>query len=256
MSNTTYNPGTDYKLVWADEFDGEKLNPENWNRQVEEAGRFNKEWQRYTDSEENAFIEDGKLVIQAIHVGDEHAPNQYTSARLNTAHKQFWKYGKIVSRMKLPRGNGIWPAFWTLGNNIDENGGDTLWPWCGEIDVWEMYGSIDNGEVKANFHYADENDQHDQMGEVEFNLPAGEEFHDDFHIFELEWTEEEFIWSIDGQEYHRQSIAHEKYQEAFHHEHFILLNIAVGGGYAGKPDDSTGFPQRMVIDWVRVYQKG
>ena len=104
----------DWSLVWSDEFNGEIINNNNWNYQIEKAGRFNDEWQRYTDSEKNAFIDDGKLVINAIHVGKEHGINKYTSARLNTANKKTWRYGKIEARIKLPEGNGLWPAFWML----------------------------------------------------------------------------------------------------------------------------------------------
>ncbi len=128
----------EWKLAWSDEFDGETLDSNNWNRQIVKAGRFNEEWQRYTDSEENAYIEDGKLIIKTIHESDKHGLDQYTSARLNTAKKQSWKHGKIAARIKLPEGEGIWPAFWMLGSNIDENGGDTPWPQCGEIDIWEL----------------------------------------------------------------------------------------------------------------------
>ncbi|WP_340102868.1 glycoside hydrolase family 16 protein [Rhodohalobacter sp. 8-1] len=98
------------------------------NRQVVYAGQFNEEWQRYTDSSENSYVEDGNLVIKAIHEGDTHGMDEYTSARLNTANKQTWKYGKIAARIKLPYGEGIWSSFWMLGANIDENGSDTPGP--------------------------------------------------------------------------------------------------------------------------------
>ena len=124
-----------WSLVWSDDFNGEIINNNNWNYQIEKAGRFNDEWQSYTDSEKNAFIDDGKLVINAIHHSKDHGMNKYTSARLNTANKKTWRYGKIEARIKLPEGNGLWPAFWMLGSNIDENGGDTPWPETGEIDI-------------------------------------------------------------------------------------------------------------------------
>lgn len=249
----SYSPGDDYTLVWSDEFDSDSINPENWTRQILKAGQFNKEWQRYTDSPENAYIEDGKLVIKAIHESDEHGSDQYTSARLHTAQKQSWKYGKIVGRIKLPHGEGIWPAFWMLGVNIDENGGDTPWPFSGEIDVLEMYGSKDDAVIEANVHYADEDGKHAQMGPVSYKLKEGI-FADDFHVFELEWTETEMIWSVDGETYTSLTISDEVYS-ALHKEFFILLNVAVGGSFAGRPDDTTIFPQCMVVDWIRVYQK-
>lgn len=247
------NANEAWKLVWSDEFDNGELNTNNWNRQIEPAGRFNDEWQRYTNSSDNAYIEDNCLVIKAIHESDEHGMNQYTSARLNTATKQTWKYGKIAARIKLPKGEGIWPAFWMLGANINENGGDTPWPQCGEIDILEFYGSKDEAVVEANIHYANESDAHEMMGAVSYKLKEGV-FPDAFHVFELVWDETKMEWLVDGQKYASVPITAEKFSE-FHEEFFILLNLAVGGTYAGRPDYTTVFPQYMYIDWVRVYQK-
>lgn len=248
-----YNPSKDYILQWSDEFDGNTINKKNWNLQVEKAGRFNKEWQRYTNSNDNAFIENSCLVIKAIHESDIHGKNQYTSARLNTANKQAWTYGKIAAKIKLPHSEGIWPAFWMLGTNIDENGGDTLWPFCGEIDILELYGSRDDGAVEANLHYANKDGLHTTMGEVVYQLKNGK-FADDFHVFELEWTKDKMIWSIDGQAYHEKSIYSDEFS-VFHKPFFLLLNIAVGGEFSGRPDETSIFPQCMYVDWIRVYQK-
>jgi beta-glucanase (GH16 family) len=244
---------TDWVLVWSDEFNTENLNKNNWNFQVVEAGRFNEEWQRYTNSDKNAYIENDCLVIEAIHESEEHGENQYTSARLNTAGKQSWKYGKFSARIKLPEGEGIWPAFWMLGANINENGGDTPWPKCGEIDILELYGSKDDAAIEVNAHYADSTDAHAYMGAETYTLEQGK-FSDDFHIFELEWTEKELIWFVDGNEVTSMPID-KPYLTEFHKEFFILLNIAVGGTYAGRPNESTKFPQKMTIDWIRVHQK-
>jgi len=242
-----------WSLVWSDEFEGDELDPSNWNRQVEPAGRFNDEWQRYTDNPENAFVQDGNLVIRALHVDAEHGMNQYTSARLNTAGKQAWTYGKIMARIKLPHGQGIWPAFWTLGANISENGGDTPWPASGEIDILELYGTRSDAVVEANIHYADSTGSHAMLGAIPFELEEGR-FADDFHVFEIEWNEQEIIWSVDGQVYATADISGPERTE-FHHDHFLLLNIAVGGTWAGRPDGTTEFPQEMRVDWVRVYQR-
>jgi beta-glucanase (GH16 family) len=243
---------TNWELVWSDEFNNETLNENNWNFQEVEAGRFNEEWQRYTKSDKNAYIENDCLVIEAIHKSEEHGENQYTSARLNTAGKQSWKYGKFSARIKLPEGEGIWPAFWMLGANINENGGDTPWPQCGEIDILELYGSKDNTTIEVNAHYADSTGSHAFMGAKSYTLEQGK-FSDDFHIFELEWTEIQLIWFVDGNKVTSMPID-KPYLTEFHKEFFILLNIAVGGTYAGRPDDSTKFPQTMIIDWIRVYQ--
>lgn len=249
-----YQPGPDWSLVWSEEFNSDSLNEENWNRQVEPAGRFNDEWQRYTNSTDNAYVENNKLVIEAKHVGEAHGVNQYTSARLNTANKQSWTYGKIVARIKLPHGMGIWPAFWMLGANIDENGGDTPWPQCGEIDILELYGAKDDSVVEANLHYADSTNSHAQMGAVSFKLDTGT-FSDEYHLFELEWKPEQIIWKVDGQPYAALDISSAEFNE-FHRPHFLLLNIAVGGTFAGRPDATTPFPQKMYVDWIRVFQQG
>lgn len=249
----SYEPGAGWALVWADEFDAGAIDEDSWNFQVLEAGRFNDEWQRYTNSSNNAYVEDGHLVIKAIHESDDHGLDQYSSARLNTASKRVFKYGKIAARIKLPHGKGVWPAFWMLGANIDENGGDTPWPQSGEIDILELYGSKNDAVVEANIHYADASGSHASMGAVAFELEQGR-FADAFHVFELGWNADRIAWSVDGEEFASTPISSGELSE-FHEEFFILLNIAVGGAHAGRPDASTEFPQHMVIDWIRVYQE-
>ena len=241
-----------WKLVWADEFEGDTLNPDNWNRQVEPAGRFNEEWQHYTASEKNAYVEEGCLVIKAIHESDEHGMDQYSSARINSAQKQTFKYGKIAARIKLPYGAGMWPAFWMLGANCSENGGDTRWPFCGEVDILELYGSKDDGVVEANIHYANREGQHDQLEPIAYHLKKGR-FADDFHVFEIIWDRKKIEWYVDGERYARTYIKSSERTE-FHQDFYLLLNIAVGGKWAGRPDETTVFPQTMSIDWIRVYQ--
>lgn len=253
LKEKTLESNSDWKLDWSDEFEIDSIDANNWNFQVEKAGRFNDEWQRYTNSNNNAYIEDGNLVIKAIHESDKHGMDQYTSARLHTANKQDWKYGKIAARIKLPEGNGIWPAFWMLGANINENGGDTPWPQSGEIDILELYGSKNNATVEANIHYADKSDSHKMMGAISYKLEQGK-FADEFHVFELEWNANKIIWFVDGKQYGSTPISADELSE-FHKNFFILLNIAVGGTHAGRPDASTVFPQYMYVDWIRVYKK-
>ena len=253
LNEDTYQPGLDWKLAWSDEFKADTINANNWNFQVVEAGRFNDEWQRYTNSNDNAYIDNNCLVIKAVHESDAHGMDQYTSARLHTANKHAFKYGKIVARMKLPQGEGIWPAFWMLGENIDENGGDTPWPQSGEIDIFELYGSKDDAVIEANAHYADVGGSHGMMGAAEFKLKQGK-FADAFHIFELEWDANRMAWLVDGEQFASMPISADELSE-FHKDFFILLNIAVGGTHAGRPDATTSFPQYLHVDWVRVYQK-
>lgn len=252
LGDDNYDPGPGRELVWSDEFKGDTLDPDKWVRQVEKAGRFNDEWQRYTDSIENAYVEDDCLVIEAIHEGDGHASDHYTSARLHTLPGDAWQYGKIAARIQLPYGKGIWPAFWMLGANISENGGDTPWPQSGEIDILEMYGSRNNGRIEANIHYANRKDRHEAMGAVSYALEEGW-FADAFHVFEIEWDEEHIEWFVDGTKFASTPISGDEFSE-FHKPFFILLNIAVGGRAAGPASDSTLFPQVMYVDWIRVYQ--
>ncbi len=252
-NNTDETKPIQWKLKWADEFEKETIDTNNWTLQVVKAGRFNEEWQRYTNSNKNAYIENNNLVIKAIHETDKHGLNCYTSARLHTANKQSWKYGKIAARIKLPQGKGIWPAFWMLGSNINENGGDTPWPQCGEIDILELYGTKDDGLIESNVHYADSKGSHAMMGAASFKLDKGK-FADEFHVFELEWDENQLAWFVDGKQFAKMDISSNELTE-LHKEFFILLNIAVGGTYAGRPNDTTNFPQLMYVDWVRVYEK-
>ena len=246
------NKTKEYTLIWEDNFEGDTLNLDHWNRQVEPAGRFNEEWQRYTDDVKNSYVKDGNLIIEAIHESETHESDQYTSARLNTAQKFFFTCGKVVARIKLPKGKGIWPAFWMLGANINENGGDTPWPFTGEIDILELWGTESDAVVEANIHYANEEGKHNMMGAVGYHLKEGS-FADKFHEFELEWTPEKMIWRVDGNTFASKDITDKVYDE-FRKDFFLLLNIAVGGKNAGRPDTSTVFPQKMYVDWIKVYQ--
>lgn len=252
-TENTQEAKSGWTLTWSDEFDSTTINKSNWNLQVVEAGRFNEEWQRYTNSAENAYIENNCLVIKAIHESDLHASNQYTSARIHTANTYSFKYGKIAARIKLPEGEGIWPAFWMLGSNINESGGDTPWPQCGEIDILELYGSKNDGVIEGNLHYADASGSHAMMGAVSYELEQGK-FSDGFHVFELEWDESRISWFVDGTQFASTQISAQEMSE-FHKDFYILLNIAVGGTFAGRPDESAVFPQHMYVDWVRVYSK-
>ncbi|MDJ0833069.1 MAG: glycoside hydrolase family 16 protein [Gammaproteobacteria bacterium] len=249
-NSDNYSPGAGWTLVWSDEFAGSALDSDKWNNQVM-VKPFNNEWQDYHGDPDNAYIDNGYLVIKAIHQGKQHKPRQYTSARLNTAQKATWQYGKFVARIQLPHGPGVWPAFWLLGANIDENGGDVPWPASGEIDIMELYGSRDDSLVEVNMHYDDRG--HKSMGAAPYRLEQGI-FAEQFHTFELEWNARELIWRVDGNEVTRTAIDKPE-MRAFHQPYFILLNLAIGGAWSGKPDPTTAFPALMYVDWVRVYQQ-
>lgn len=255
VSKIQENSDKEYQLVWSDEFDGTTINTSNWSYQVEPAGRFNNEWQAYTNSSENAYIENGNLVIEAKHTGGELKQGNFTSARMVTQGKRNFKYGKIQARIKVPFGQGIWPAFWMLGSNIKENNpnGTVNWPYCGEIDIMEKVGGgIKEKELHGTIHFWE--DSKSKYTYIGGKTTTPNNLSDNFHVYEVEWDEEKIIWKLDGVEYHRQNITGSDFNE-FRNEFYILLNVAVGGDWPGAPNSTTTFPQKMFIDWVRVYQK-
>jgi beta-glucanase (GH16 family) len=244
----TWKPGANWKLAWADEFNGARISSTNWAYDLGASGWGNKELQCYTNVPANAYIENGELVIKAIKNG-----TNYTSARLKTQGKHSWKYGKVAARIRLPYGQGIWPAFWMLGDNIKTVG----WPRCGEIDIMEMIGGGENRDdtLHGTLHWNTTN-SHASHGSGPHELPDPQFFHQDYHVFEVEWSASRVIWKLDGVEYFRASIDTARWptMDEFHQPFFIILNLAVGGKWPGYPNQATVFPQYMRVDWVRVYQ--
>jgi len=234
-------------LVWSDEFNGTGINRDNWSFDIGTGnnGWGNNELQYYTDRPGNIRIEDGALVIEARK--EDYEDSKYTSARIKTEHKKFWTYGKIEARIKLPRGKGIWPAFWMLGESFNA----TNWPGCGEIDIMEMIGGGSNDGTCHCAIYWDKDGLVSAAGST--ILPDGI-FADDYHVFGIDWDKEAIRWFLDGKKYHTENITNED-QSELHDNFFIILNCAVGGNWPGSPLKSTIFPQKMLVDWVRVYQK-
>lgn len=233
-----------YTLVWSDEFLGSTINPNNWTHEIGGGGWGNNELQYYTDRADNSYIQNGKLVIEAKE--ESFGGRDYTSARLITKGKQFFKYGRIEARIKLPYGQGLWPAFWMLGENISSIG----WPACGEIDIMEMIGGTNNDHVvHGTLHW--EFNGHAQFGN-QYVLSSGI-FADDYHVFTIEWNPQTIKWFVDGNSYLTIDITGADKLE-FHENFFILFNVAVGGNWPGSPNSSTVFPQKMYVDYVRVYK--
>lgn len=237
-----------WELVWADEFaqaDGSRPDPAKWGYDTGGWGWGNNEWQYYTDRAENARIEGGQLVIEARE--ESHLGSNYTSARLLTKGKWAWTYGRIEARIKVPRGQGIWPAFWMLGADFDTVG----WPDCGEIDVMEHIGR-EPKNVYGTIHGPEYSGGNSVGGSRTFDADVG----DDFHVFAVEWEENVIRWHVDGIHYFSATPASlEGETWVFDHPHFLLLNVAVGGNWPGYPDASTVFPQQMLVDYVRVYAR-
>ncbi|MDH7599589.1 MAG: glycoside hydrolase family 16 protein [Sedimentisphaerales bacterium] len=255
----------DWRLVWSDEFDYEGLpDPNKWA--YEEGFVRNEELQYYTIARrENARVEDGVLIIEARRESwpnpkyDPNAPRrqwqlsrrqaQYTSASLTTKGKAQWTYGRIEVRAKLPFGRGVWPAIWTLGTNIDQVG----WPACGEIDIMEYVGFEPN-TIWANVHMAKYNHMLGTAKGSTIQIPRP---YESFHVYALEWDKEQLRFFVDGKQYFQFNNEHTGIDVwPYDQPHYLLLNLAIGGTWGGqKGIDESIFPQRFVIDYVRVYQR-
>jgi beta-glucanase (GH16 family) len=233
-------------LVWSDEFNADKLNSTFWNIEVNGTGGGNNELQYYTDRPENIRLEGGNLVIEARK--ETYLGKEYTSGRITTQKKISWTYGTIEARMKLPYGKGMWPAFWMLGENINT----APWPNCGEMDIMELVGGTTGDKtVHSTFHWGPvTNGNHPSYG-VPYSLTSGI-FADDFHVFKLVWDNKQASTYVDGVKMFSIDIS-KAGLEAFHSNFFVLLNLAVGGNWPGAPDANTVFPQKMLVDYVRVY---
>ncbi len=241
-----YRPG--WNLVWHDEFDGSAIDPKNWTFETgTSVGMGNAELEDYTDRQENARLENGMLVIEARQEQFEGA--SYTSARLNSQGLREFQYGRVEARIKLPSGQGLWPAFWMLGNDF---GKTKAWPFCGEIDVMEYVGRTPD-TIYQTVHGPGYSGNKG-IGFHAILDPAT--LQNDFHVYAVEWQPNEIRWSVDDKETFK--VTPDQLpagsQWVFDHPFFIILNLAVGGGLPGYPNSTTVFPQQMLVDYVRVYQ--
>jgi beta-glucanase (GH16 family) len=240
-----------WSLVWSDEFtqaDGSSPDTNKWDFNI---GTGNKGWgnselQYYTSRTNNARIENSHLVIEAL--AEDFGGRKHTSARLLTKGRRAWTYGRFEARTKLPRGQGMWPAFWMLGANKDE----VRWPGCGEIDIMENIGR-EPALVYGTIHGPGYSGGGGRS--APYSLPDKAAFADDFHVFAAEWTTNQIRWFVDGRQYFAVSTADlpSGAKWVFDRPQYLVLNLAVGGKWPGKPDATTVFPQRMVVDYVRVY---
>jgi len=245
-----------WKLVWSDEFnaaDGTPVDSTKWVSETGGNGWGNDELEYYTTRPENAIQKGGNLVIQAIeekYTGPDGVTRNYTSARLKTLGKFSRKYGRFEARIKIPRGQGIWPAFWMLGDDINKRG----WPKSGEIDIMENIGkepSLVHGTIHGPGYSGDKG-----IGSP-FGLPDDQRFADDFHIYAVEWDKKAIRFYVDDHLYATRTPAElpKGAKWVYGHNFFVLLNVAVGGGWPGNPDSSSVFPQTMLVDYVRVYKR-
>jgi beta-glucanase (GH16 family) len=248
--NTGYStpltyPG--YTLVWSDEFSGNSLDLNVWNQEGGNSGGWgNNELEYYTSSQGNTFVSNGNLIIEARR--EAIGGFNYSSGRMTTQDKKAFKFGRIDIRAKLPVGNGIWPALWMLGSDINSVG----WPACGETDIMELIGKTPS-TVYGTMHWANGGGTHSSKG-AEFELPAGD-YSKEFHVFSIIWTLNNISWYVDDQKYLETSVADTgDGNYPFNADQYFIFNVAVGGNWPGSPDSNTLFPQRMFVDYVRVFQ--
>ena len=248
-------PSTDiegFTLVWQDEFDGPDIDTNSWNFETGNGTDFdlppgwgNDELQIYTSTPQNASVAEdaGESVLMITARADD--SDGFTSARMTTEKKVSIRYGKVIASMKLPETQGMWPAFWMLGDNIDE----VSWPGSGEIDILELLGHKPD-KTFHTIHYVNGEQSYKNNGNEYLNATK---FSEDYHEYMLDWTPESLTFSVDGNEAHTIPITNDmkEFQRSFH----LLLNIAVGGRLPGNPDDTTVFPQTMYVDYIRVYEQ-
>lgn len=236
-----------YTLAWSDEFSGTTLNSGVWNQEIgNNNGWGNNELEYYTNSLKNTFLSNGNLIIEARR--ESLGGYNYTSGRMTTQNKKHFKFGRIDIRAKLPVGKGIWPAIWMLGANISSVG----WPSCGEIDIMELVGTFPS-RVTGTMHWKGASGDRQLKG-ANYNLAAGD-FSQKFHVFSIVWTSNSIKWYVDDQLFLANSISDVgSANYPFNADHFLLFNVAVGGDWPGPPDVNTSFPQRMFVDYVRVFQ--
>jgi beta-glucanase (GH16 family) len=230
-----------WSMVWSDEFDGNALNEQIWAYNIGTGigGWGNNELQYYTNNPNNIEVSNGSLKITARQ--ENFNGSNYTSSRIITNNLMEFKYGKIESRIKVPIGQGLWPAFWMLGANFET----ASWPQCGEIDIMEHINneSVTNGTVHWN-----NNTGHSYKGSA---VPFDE---NDFHVYAAIWDSTSVTFELDGHSYFRFPFLESNNTEAiFRKEFFLLLNVAVGGNWPGNPDGSATFPASMEVDYIRIY---
>jgi beta-glucanase (GH16 family) len=255
LSLSSASSAQNWTLFWSDEFDGpagSAPDQSRWGYDIGGGGWGNNELEYYTSRLQNVFLDgNGNLVIKAIsetYTGSDGVTRNYTSGRLLTKNKFDLAYGRFEARLRVPFGQGIWPAFWMLGNNIDQVG----WPACGEIDIMENIGR-EPSVVHGTLHGPGYSGASPLTGS--FTLADGQKFSDDFHVFAMEWEPAAIRIYVDGNLYVTKTPADVPAGRTWVYDHpfFMILNVAVGGNWPGNPDSTTTFPQMMTVDYVRVY---
>ncbi len=250
VSDAGYSSPTSYPgmtMVWSDEFNGSQLNSNDWNYDVGDGcpncGWGNNELEYYT-SGENLYFNSGKMIIEARK--ESRGGKNYTSTRLTSLGKRLFKFGRIDMRAKLPKGQGIWPAFWMMGETFPTLG----WPTCGEIDIMEFLGN-DLTKVYSAIHFKSATGARNITKSLVNPTPLP----DEYHVFSLVWAQDNFKTLIDDKligEFKVSDLSGANYP--FNEKFYFLINMAVGGNWPGAPNASTYFPQWYYIDYIRVFQ--
>jgi beta-glucanase (GH16 family) len=265
---TSANAPPGWRLAWSDEFDGpdgSDVDPSKWTHDVGNEGTAgwgwgNGELEYYTPGARNAVVEGGVLVITAATIGAQAYSGcwygggscQYTSARINTMKSFSQAYGRFEARIQVPRGAGLWPAFWLLGTNVAQTG----WPRCGEVDIMENSGGTPQTN-HGSLHAPGAGSSNAATLTATYTTPGGATLADDFHTYAIDWTPSGIWFYVDDRLYETQTpdtATESSASWVFDHPFFIILNLAVGGTLPGNPN-GTSFPQLMKVDWVRVYQQ-
>jgi len=254
LATTLHAQSANWNLTWSDEFNapnGTPPDPARWNIVTGGGGFGNNELETYTARSANVQQQNGYLVITARKedlTGPDGITRRYTSARLNTQNHFAQKYGRFEARIQLPTGKGVWPAFWMLGDDHETS----QWPDCGEIDILETIGAPDT--MYSTIHGPGYSGA--KGISAKYPLPAGESVHTGFHLYAVEWSPNDIKFFFDNH-----LIAHRTSADlppgaawVYDHPFYILLNFAVGGNWPGNPDDTTIFPQQMLVDYIRVYK--
>lgn len=239
-----------HELSWSDEFGGDALNKTDWSYEGSQMHR-NNELQTYCDFDEqgNVYLENGNLVIEARK--EQRNGMDYTSGSIMTLGKQHFKYGIYEVSAVLPKGKGVWPAFWMLG--VDPNTGRDRWPYSGELDIFELVGGgADDSTAYGTAHATDKSNYHVAKGDS-YRLPNGV-FNDDFHTLGVIWTETDIYWYVDDVVYFTLDTTNPDYQAFNKYEFYIIINLGIGGSWPGDPAPTTVFPAKYIVDFVRVYQ--
>ncbi|MGB3074920.1 MAG: family 16 glycosylhydrolase [Chitinophagales bacterium] len=236
-----------YNTLWKDEFNGTSIDNTIWGYDIGNSGWGNNESQYYTNSSGNSYVSNGNLVIVAKK--ENYGGSEYTSARLLTKNKKDFTFGRVDIRAVLPKGQGIWPALWMLGSKIDQTG----WPNCGEIDIMEVIGSIPN-VVNGTIHYGPQGATQSTSLTATQALTSGD-FSDKYHVFSLIWSQGSIQILVDDISYFQVTQAQVGAIYPFNEPFFVIFNVAVGGNWPGYPDATTVFPQQMLVDYIRVFEK-